>query len=198
MSWLARTFGDNCADEGERRALAGVQRGRSSVAPRRRHHHAAPVFAAALRDGVHQLEPPTDAELTVAIELAERCPDSRADFPDLVLMAMAARASPGSSRGTTGTSARSSSVEAASGASCSKNTSSHRDIADDGGRRPFTAASAARHAPRLRAPVLATSCRSRPAGRLLVTAARRFGEQTCEVQRCSILTVRADDLHACR
>lgn len=57
----------------------------------RGHHRAAPVFAAALRDGVHQLHAPTDAELALVVELADRYPESGADLPDLVVMAMAAR-----------------------------------------------------------------------------------------------------------
>ncbi|MGE4163960.1 MAG: type II toxin-antitoxin system VapC family toxin [Vicinamibacterales bacterium] len=57
----------------------------------RGHHIAAPAFATALRDGVHQLDAPTDAELNTIIQLAERYPDSGADLPDLCVMAMAAR-----------------------------------------------------------------------------------------------------------
>ncbi len=57
----------------------------------RGHTDAATVFASALRDGVHRLDAPTDAELAVAIGLAERYPESGADLPDLSVMAMAAR-----------------------------------------------------------------------------------------------------------
>jgi predicted nucleic acid-binding protein len=57
----------------------------------RGHQRAATTFAAALRDGVHRLEAPTSPELSLAIELAERYPDSGADLPDLVVMAMSAR-----------------------------------------------------------------------------------------------------------
>ena len=54
----------------------------------RGHAPAARVFAGSLHDGVHLLEAPTDDELTTALDLGERYPDSGVDLPDLVVMAM--------------------------------------------------------------------------------------------------------------
>ena len=57
----------------------------------RGHRQAATAFAAALRDGVHQLDAATDTELATTVALAERYPDSTVDLPDLVVMAMSER-----------------------------------------------------------------------------------------------------------
>lgn len=54
----------------------------------RGHAPAARAFAAALQSGVHQLTAPTDDELSTAIQLAERYPDSGVDLPDLTVMAI--------------------------------------------------------------------------------------------------------------
>lgn len=56
----------------------------------RGHQTAAVAFGRALRDGVHQLQAPSDAELGVALDLAERYLDTGVDLPDLSVMAMAA------------------------------------------------------------------------------------------------------------
>ncbi len=48
------------------------------------------AFGRALYDGVHRLEAPSDREMSMALDLAERYADSGADLPDLVVMAMAA------------------------------------------------------------------------------------------------------------
>lgn len=56
----------------------------------RGHHTAAVAFGRALRDGVHQLKAPSDAELGLALDLAERYLDTGVDLPDLSVMAMAA------------------------------------------------------------------------------------------------------------
>ena len=55
----------------------------------RGHAGAALMFGAALRDGVHRLEPTSQDELALALRLGERYPDSGAHLPDLVVMAMA-------------------------------------------------------------------------------------------------------------
>ncbi len=52
---------------------------------------AAVTFAQSLLAGVHRLESPTDPELGLALDLARRYPDSGADLPDLIVMAMASR-----------------------------------------------------------------------------------------------------------
>jgi predicted nucleic acid-binding protein len=57
----------------------------------RGHTHAAIAFAESLAAGVHRLETPTADELALALKLAKRYPDSGADIPDLVVMAMASR-----------------------------------------------------------------------------------------------------------
>lgn len=57
----------------------------------RGHVRAAVAFCRSVYDGVHRLEAPTDDELGMAIDLAERYADSGADLPDLTVMAMAAR-----------------------------------------------------------------------------------------------------------
>ena len=54
----------------------------------RGHAAAARVFAGALHDGVHRLDPPTSDELGTALALAERYPDSGVDLPDLIVMAI--------------------------------------------------------------------------------------------------------------
>ena len=55
----------------------------------RGHSPAAITFGRALLDGVHRLEAPTDAELGLALDLAERYVDTGVDLPDLTVMAMA-------------------------------------------------------------------------------------------------------------
>jgi predicted nucleic acid-binding protein len=50
---------------------------------------AATTFAESLAAGVHRLEAPTAAELALALKLAKRYPESGADIPDLIVMAMA-------------------------------------------------------------------------------------------------------------
>jgi predicted nucleic acid-binding protein len=50
---------------------------------------AATAFAESLAAGVHRLEAPTAAELALALKLAKRYPESGADVPDLIVMAMA-------------------------------------------------------------------------------------------------------------
>jgi predicted nucleic acid-binding protein len=55
----------------------------------RGHGRAATTFAESLAAGVHRLEAPTTAELALALRLATRYPESGADIPDLVVMAMA-------------------------------------------------------------------------------------------------------------
>jgi predicted nucleic acid-binding protein len=55
----------------------------------RGHAHAAITFAESLVAGVHRLETPTAGELELALKLAKRYPDSGADMPDLIVMAMA-------------------------------------------------------------------------------------------------------------
>ena len=57
------------------------------------HSHEAIVFSRALLDGVHRLEAPTDDELALAIDLADRYEGSGADLPDLTVMAIAAQRS---------------------------------------------------------------------------------------------------------
>jgi predicted nucleic acid-binding protein len=57
----------------------------------RGHARAAITFAESLSAGVHRLETPTEAEFALALKLAKRYPDSGADIPDLIVMAMAAR-----------------------------------------------------------------------------------------------------------
>ncbi len=52
---------------------------------------AAIAFAESLAAGVHRLDAPTAEELALALKLAKRYPDSGADLPDLVAMAMASR-----------------------------------------------------------------------------------------------------------
>jgi predicted nucleic acid-binding protein len=54
----------------------------------RGHAQAALAFVRALRDGIHQLDAPTAAELATAVTLAERYADSAVDLPDLIVMAM--------------------------------------------------------------------------------------------------------------
>ena len=49
---------------------------------------AARVCAAALHAGVHRLDAPTSAELATALALSERYPNSGADLPDPLVMAM--------------------------------------------------------------------------------------------------------------
>jgi len=56
----------------------------------RGHHTAVVAFGRSLRDGVHQLQAPNDAELGLALDLAERYIDTGVDLPDLSVMAMAA------------------------------------------------------------------------------------------------------------
>jgi hypothetical protein len=56
----------------------------------RGHYAAAVTFGRALLDGVHQLQAPNDAELGVALNLADRYGDAGVDLPDLSVMAMAA------------------------------------------------------------------------------------------------------------
>jgi hypothetical protein len=56
----------------------------------RRHYVASLAFGRALRDGVHQLQAPRDAELDMALDLAERYEGTGVDLPDLSVMAMAA------------------------------------------------------------------------------------------------------------
>jgi predicted nucleic acid-binding protein len=56
----------------------------------RGHVQAAIHFAEHLGAGVHRLEAPTDQELELALRLARRYPDSGADLPDLIIMAMSA------------------------------------------------------------------------------------------------------------
>ena len=51
---------------------------------------AAVTFTESLQAGYHQLEAPIASELSLALSLARRYPDSGADLPDLVVMAMAA------------------------------------------------------------------------------------------------------------
>jgi len=55
----------------------------------RGHRAAAVAFGRALRDGVHQLQAPNDAELSLALDLAERYLDTGVDLPDFSVMAMA-------------------------------------------------------------------------------------------------------------
>lgn len=55
---------------------------------KRGHQRAAVGFTRALLDGVHRLDAPTDAELETAWRLAADYPDSGAELPDLVVMAM--------------------------------------------------------------------------------------------------------------
>ena len=57
----------------------------------RGHGWAATTFAESLAAGVHRLETPTAEELALALKLAKRYPDSGADIPDLIVMAMASR-----------------------------------------------------------------------------------------------------------
>jgi predicted nucleic acid-binding protein len=91
--------------EGRRHRFAAdvlARLGRSLVVPwpvftevdlllRARGHGAAAVaFSRALHDGLHRLEAPSDRELGIALDLAERYSDSGVDLPDLVVMAMAA------------------------------------------------------------------------------------------------------------
>ena len=40
-------------------------------------------------DGIHRLEAPSDNELALALDLADRYVDTRVDLPDLTVMAMA-------------------------------------------------------------------------------------------------------------
>lgn len=56
----------------------------------RGHPRAAVTFGRALRDGVHQLVAPSNGEMTLALDLADRYPDTGVDLPDCVVMAMAA------------------------------------------------------------------------------------------------------------
>jgi predicted nucleic acid-binding protein len=55
----------------------------------RGHALAAVTFGRALLDGVHRLDAPTDNELGVALDLADRYADTGVDLPDLTVMAMA-------------------------------------------------------------------------------------------------------------
>ena len=55
----------------------------------RGHARAATTFGRALLDGVHRLEAPTDAELGLVLDLADRYADTGVDLPDLTVMAMA-------------------------------------------------------------------------------------------------------------
>lgn len=55
----------------------------------RGHARAAIAFGRALLDGVHRLEAPTDTELVLALDLANRYVDTGVDLPDLTVMAMA-------------------------------------------------------------------------------------------------------------
>jgi hypothetical protein len=50
---------------------------------------AAITFGRALLDGVHRLDAPTDTELRLALDLADRYVDTGVDLPDLTVMAMA-------------------------------------------------------------------------------------------------------------
>jgi predicted nucleic acid-binding protein len=50
---------------------------------------AAITFAESLAAGIHRLEAPTAAEFALSLKLAKRHPDSGADIPDLIVMAMA-------------------------------------------------------------------------------------------------------------
>jgi predicted nucleic acid-binding protein len=59
----------------------------------RGHTRAAVTFGRALLDGVHRLDAPSDNELTLALDLADRYVDTRVDLPDLTVMAMAANRS---------------------------------------------------------------------------------------------------------
>lgn len=55
----------------------------------RGHAAAAVTFGRALLDGVHRLEAPTDAELALALDLAQRYVETGVDLPDVTVMAMA-------------------------------------------------------------------------------------------------------------
>jgi predicted nucleic acid-binding protein len=55
----------------------------------RGHASAAITFGRALLDGVHRLDAPTDTELRLAPDLADRYVDTGVDLPDLTVMAMA-------------------------------------------------------------------------------------------------------------
>jgi predicted nucleic acid-binding protein len=55
----------------------------------RGHASAAIAFGRALLEGVHRLDAPTDTELRLALDLADRYPDTGVDLPDLTVMAMA-------------------------------------------------------------------------------------------------------------
>ena len=55
----------------------------------RGHASAAITFGRALLDGVHRLDAPTDTELRLALDLADRYTDTGVDLPDLTVMAMA-------------------------------------------------------------------------------------------------------------
>lgn len=56
----------------------------------RGHPAAAVAFSRSVLDGVHVLDAPTNPELSLAVELADRYADSGIDLPDLTVMAMAA------------------------------------------------------------------------------------------------------------
>lgn len=55
----------------------------------RGHALAAITFGRGLLDGVHRLEAPTDTELGLALDLADRYVETGVDLPDLTVMAMA-------------------------------------------------------------------------------------------------------------
>lgn len=55
----------------------------------RGHAPGAITFGRALLDGVHRLEEPTDTELELALDLADRHVETGVDMPDLTVMAMA-------------------------------------------------------------------------------------------------------------
>jgi predicted nucleic acid-binding protein len=91
--------------EGDRHRLAATllaRAGRDILVPwpvfvevdlvlRSRGHHAASLtFGRSLLGGVHQLAAPSDAELGMALELAERYGDAGVDLADLSVMAIAA------------------------------------------------------------------------------------------------------------
>lgn len=57
----------------------------------RGHAAAAITFAESLAAGIHRLESPTAGELERSLRLAKRYPDSGADIPDLIVMAMASQ-----------------------------------------------------------------------------------------------------------
>lgn len=56
----------------------------------RGYQDAAVTFGRSLLGGVHQLKTPSDRELEIAFDLAERYTNAGVDLPDLTVMAMAA------------------------------------------------------------------------------------------------------------